>query len=258
MGIGTGLRRGLVLVIAASFVACGSEPAPTPSGMEADAQAASAEANDRDERAQPARRPASTRRAEAAGANQPPVVRSLQVASSADDPSLWEARIVADDPDGDEITLDITWYVNGRVASEGERTFDPTTRKRGERIHVAVTPHDGKVAGATAESGRMEIANAPPRITSTPSARMHDGVFRYMVEASDPDGDAPLRYQLTKSPAGMRIDPFNGELTWRPDSDQGGEHPVEITVTDNRGAKSTQEFVLPIMAPSAPPAAFDN
>jgi hypothetical protein len=81
-------------------------------------------------------------------------------------------------------------------------------------------------------------------------ASMAGGVYRYVVEAKDPEGDAPLRYELLESPEGMRIDPYNGELTWRPKANQVGTHTVKVAVKDSRGASSIQEFALPITGPS--------
>ena len=86
---------------------------------------------------------------------------------------------------------------------------------------------------------------------------MVGGLYRYMVEARDADGDSPLRYDLIQSPAGMRLDSYTGELTWRPSPTQVGTHTIEIAVVDSRGAKSIQEFALPIVPPSTPPASPD-
>ena len=80
---------------------------------------------------------------------------------------------------------------------------------------------------------------------------MAGGLYRYMVEARDPEGDAPLRYELLQSPDGMRIDPYTGELQWRPVASQVGSHTIEIAVTDNRGSQSVQLFDLPITPPGA-------
>lgn len=247
-------RALLGLLLTFAIAACGSEPAAAPdasSDAVDDARPAAA-TTARSERPQP--RPAHTRQSQDVG-NHPPVVRSLLVRADEDDPALWVADVTSDDPDGDEVTLDVVWIVNGEPAARGERTYDPTSNGRGDRIHVEVTPHDGKVAGATAASGRIRIENSPPTITSTPPASMTAGVYRYIVEATDAERGGPLRYELLQAPDGMRIDPFNGELSWRPGADQAGTHTVEIAVTDSAGARSVQEFALPIIAPGAPPAA---
>ena len=248
-------RGSLGLTLVLGLVACSDAPPPGQS-MSLTPEPASAADSEAERDARPTRRPATVRTVVDEEANRPPALRSLVVVPLEADPTLWEARIEAYDPDGDDVTLEIVWVVNGEPTAQGERTFDPTAHRRGDEIHVEVTPHDGKVAGSTSESGHIELANAAPTITSQPPASMHDGVYRYVVEAKDPENDSPIRYELAKSPDGMRIDPFNGELTWRPSASQAGEHTVEIVVSDDRGGKSTQEFVLPIMGPpgSAPAA----
>lgn len=254
MGARNAVRTATGLTLAAMLVACGSDPAPPPlAATEADAPSASA-TTARVERPRP--HAASSRRSDEA-TNHPPVVRSLTVRADDDDPALWLAEIEADDPDGDDVSLDVVWLVNGQPAARGEHRYDPTTNQRGDAIHVEVTPHDGKMAGATAASGQIRIENAAPNITSTPPSSMAGGMYRYVVKASDPEGGGVLRYELLQKPDGMEIDPFSGELTWRPTATQAGTHPIEIAVTDSAGARTTQEFGLPIIPPGAAPASPD-
>jgi len=239
------------LALAAMSIACGSEPAPPPLA-ETEVETPSADAETaRAERPRP--RPASTRRSDDA-TNRPPVVRSLTVRADDDDPAIWLVEIESDDPDGDDVSLDVVWLVNGQPAARGEHRYDPTSNQRGDAIHVEVTPHDGKTAGATAASGQIRIENAAPNITSTPPSSMAGGVYRYVVEANDPEGGGALRYDLLQKPEGMKIDPFSGELTWRPTAGQAGTHTIEIAVTDSAGARTTQEFGLPIIPPGGAPA----
>jgi hypothetical protein len=57
----------------------------------------------------------------------------------------------------------------------------------------------------------------------------------------------------------MEIDSASGELHWKPRLDQTGEHRVEVVVDDRRGGRSSQVFVLPVVAreidEATPPAA---
>ncbi len=235
----------------AGVLACGSEPPPPVDIVEAAPEPSAAAEPKHEQRRQ--REPAYVRRSTVEPDNRPPVVRSLTIAE--DDEGVWHAEFVTDDPDGDDVDVTVAWIVNGEAAAKGEVSFDPRSSNRGDRFHAEATPHDGQTAGATAASRMVEIANAAPSITSTPPAQMYDGVYRYVVEASDTEGDAPLRYELATSPAGMQIDAHSGELTWRPDANQAGEHDVEIVVRDSRGAESMQSFVLPIVPP---PASMDN
>ncbi len=90
-------------------------------------------------------------------------------------------------------------------------------------------------------------------------------MFRYAVEAEDPDGDRLLRYRLDEAPEGMVIDSVLGEVSWRPAQGQTGVHPVKIVVRDSSGLETSQSFQVTVREASteegagaegsAPPAA---
>jgi hypothetical protein len=235
--------------LAFAAVAC-SDPATESGGLssweEADAEPAPAAAAE----PRPTQRPAQVRLREPQG-NQPPRIRKLSLQQAEDDESIWIAVVEADDAEGDTIELDYVWYVNGEPSETRSQRFDATDQGRGDRFHVEVTPRDRHGTGSVAASGRVEVANSPPIITSQPPASMADGVYRYMVEARDAEGDRPLRFELVQSPDGMHLDPYSGELKWRPTAGQAGTHTVEIAVSDNHGGRSTQLFELPIRSPGA-------
>ena len=58
----------------------------------------------------------------------------------------------------------------------------------------------------------------------------------------------------------MQIDDVSGIVRWEPNADQAGRHAVEIVVTDEGGAESSQSFSLALVqrtdddesAPAAP------
>jgi hypothetical protein len=92
----------------------------------------------------------------------------------------------------------------------------------------------------------VEIANAPPEILSAPGGLDDDGVFRYAIEARDPDGDRKLRYHLNDGPEGMTVGPVSGEILWRPSTAHAGVHAVEVVVEDSEGANAVQKFEITI------------
>ena len=101
------------------------------------------------------------------------------------------------DPDGDVVATTHSWSVNDRVVPTSGERFDTTGLKRGDRIQVEVRVEDG--GGHTLASPPIQIRNAPPRVVSRPVPPGADG-FHYQVEASDPDGDQPLRFSLENPP----------------------------------------------------------
>ena len=152
-----------------------------------------------------------------------------------------KAVVEVEDRDGDPVVLEYRWTRNGRVLEEVTDELDTDGFKKGDLIRVTVIPYDGKEEGEAVSSSIVVLANRPPRITSTPPARLVDGGFLYRVEASDSDGD-PLTYTLVEGPDGMVLSP-DGLLKW--ESPKEGEHLVRIQVSDGEDI-AFQEFSLTI------------
>jgi hypothetical protein len=183
-----------------------------------------------------------------AAANQPPEIRSVEVIPEG--PSVQdrlEARVEASDPEGDPILLSYTWLVNDRIiAKSTDPMFPGETLRKHDRVRVAVTPFDGREYGREVRSRPVAIPNHPPGIVSSPSSTVQGGVYTYVVQASDPDGDH-LTYRLTQAPEGMSIEPDTGLIRWvilpgPSSSDQTVE--VRVVVSDGDGAEAFQQFRL--------------
>jgi len=88
------------------------------------------------------------------------------------------------------------------------------------------------------------VINNPPEITSSPVTSAYRNVsYRYAVTATDQDNDV-LKYELTKKPFGMTIDPGTGLITWTPSN--AGIFSVAVKVTDSNGAYTTQGFNITV------------
>ena len=70
-----------------------------------------------------------------------------------------------------------------------------------------------------------------------------DHEYIYPVTAVDPDNDT-LTYSLLEAPADMTIDPVTGEIRWITTTEDIGEHPVTIEVTDGVDGSDQQSFTL--------------
>lgn len=198
--------------------------------------------------------------AAASVANRRPVLENvaLQPAGSVLPGELAQATPVARDPDGDTLEFRFRWTVNDKTLEEQQEASLPTDGlAANDRIRVEVVASDGDSESDPAWSGILIVGNGPPEIASSPSGVGPGQIFRYSVDARDPEGDKSLRYQLRKGPEGMTIDAIVGEVHWQPRADQAGTHPVEIVVEDSRGARSVQVFELTVGSPPAtpPPAA---
>ncbi|AMV73478.1 hypothetical protein JCM30471_18940 [Desulfuromonas carbonis] len=156
------------------------------------------------------------------------------------------ARPEAVDLDGDAVTFEYRWLVNG------EENFFPAGDTlpgdqfhKGDRIAVEVLPVDSEGEGQPYLTGEIVVGNAPPVFTSTPPESFRAALYSYPARAEDGDGD-PLNYFLVTGPAGMTIDQKSGLVQWPIARDQGGENLVKIGVRDGDGLEAIQEFRLDI------------
>jgi hypothetical protein len=148
------------------------------------------------------------------------------------------------DADGDPISYHYSWWVNGHTAGGDEPSFDTSQLRRGDTVKVRVVATDGTDESNAIESPPIRVANSPPKITSTPGGLDRDGVFRYTIQAVDPDGDQTLRYRLVKGPEGMTVDSLTGLVQWKPSATQTGKQLVEVAVDDLQGGTGSQRFEL--------------
>jgi hypothetical protein len=182
--------------------------------------------------------------------NQAPIVTSVELGpdgASRDD--TLQAAVVASDPDGDEITLVYTWYVDGAMVQEGDADTLPSTLfARGERVVVVVTADDTFVESAPVTSNQLVIGNALPVITEvslSPTTAYERSILTCAPAGwTDSDGDpAGYRYAWTVNaiPIGASGSTLDGERFDRADS-------VTCTATPwdghDEGTPITSEAVL--------------
>ena len=153
---------------------------------------------------------------------------------------------VADDHDGDELTFDIRWYINNRLARFEGSVFDTRDLKRGDEIFAVVLAADKTNETPERETDTIVIHNAEPTIVSAPGQLSTDGSFSYQVEMEDPDGDRRFRFALASGPPRMKINSSFGEVTWRATEEDKGTHRVEIVATDLYGGEARQQFELTV------------
>ncbi len=159
------------------------------------------------------------------------------------------AEVLAQDKDGDEITILYKWSKNDVVLPNNSDTLTllPDDFKRGDKISILVIPQANKRKGSPATINLI-IANAPPLIKSSPESFRFDGrVYTDQVKASDPDGDT-LAYSIKSGPEGVTIDPATGRISWNVPADFKGKATVTAAVNDGQGGEATQIFNVEITA----------
>jgi hypothetical protein len=118
-------------------------------------------------------------------------------------------------------------------------------------VNVSVRADDGFDVSEPLAAPQFQVVNRPPRVVSTPSQSLPGGGFHCRVEAEDPDGDGPLRFELEDPPAGMKIGAVSGEIDWRPDQDQTGNFTVRVIVNDLKGGRIAHAFDLNVAGRAA-------
>ena len=179
--------------------------------------------------------------------NSPPVVEEVWI-----EPQLayvtdrLETRLKSFDPDGDFIYFSYRWEKNGVILDEEREDFLERGRlKKGDSIAVIVTPDDRETSGTPKKSKPLIISNSPPLILSSPPTSVEKTTYIYQVKANDPDQD-PITFTLKSGPEGMEMDKKTGLIKWEIRKEDVGTHSVEIEVSDDAGAKSTQRYTLTI------------
>src|SRR5207245_11461356 len=98
--------------------------------------------------------------------NHPPSVLSARIYPT--DVTLdTELRvdIQGEDADGDRVTFQYKWVVNGvPVPGATAPAFKPERLKKGDRVTAEIVPTDGKADGAVFTTGPVTIGNTAPRI----------------------------------------------------------------------------------------------
>jgi hypothetical protein len=145
------------------------------------------------------------------------------------------------DIDGDEVSIDFEWTINGEPAGNGKDIG--VQIRRGDRISVKITPFDGETYGRSVTLNR-EIRNLPPIITEDKGFIFDGNTYTYHIKATDPDGDE-LTYSLRTAPDGLTIDP-SGLIRWDVPPEFKGKAPVTVAVLDGNGGEATMNFNVEI------------
>ena len=154
-------------------------------------------------------------------------------------------QIAASDPDGDQLSYQISPQLEGLVLDEaGLISWQPTFDQSGQ-YDLAIVVADDSDAVSAKLTLIVANSNRAPKITSTPIITAEENAaYFYQLTADDLDGDA-LTFELIAAPQNMEID-INGVLSWTPDFNDSGQKAVTVGVTDGN-LNDTQSFVIDII-----------
>lgn len=177
--------------------------------------------------------------------NAPPVVNNASIlparASSADSLTV---EAFTRDADGDPVSVEVTWFVDGTEVATGPELADGFTR--GASVEAEVVPDDGEDTGAPYRTDAITIDNGPPPPPSPTLIVAREWVpsaLRCTVDELpvDPDGDdvdVELRWVVDGTPRGAEV---RSDRTLQIGSDEtaiGGEWGCEARTLDSEGGAS--------------------
>jgi hypothetical protein len=161
---------------------------------------------------------------------------------------MLTAEVQSSDADEDPVRYAYRWMIDGEpVPGADNSRLSPGKATRGAEVVVEVRASDPDASGEWVASQPFLMGNAAPEITTQPVYSLaSSGTYEYAVKAKDPDGDAPLKYELIEGPAGMSVDIADGIVRWSVPPDGDGTHPVELSVSDPYGARTLQRYSLEV------------
>jgi hypothetical protein len=175
--------------------------------------------------------------------NAPPVIKAASlITESSEKGDILSVKVDVEDPDGDEVSLEYEWAVNGKSIDNYSDTLRMEL-KRGDKVTVTITPSDGEDIGSSVKR-TITIVNAPPIVQQEVQLNIINDTLTGQITASDPDGDS-LTFVVQKGPEGLKVDK-DGRIYWKLSENTEGVFPVEVKVSDGHGGETLFRFNITI------------
>ncbi|MBP7936251.1 MAG: PKD domain-containing protein [Phycisphaerae bacterium] len=189
--------------------------------------------------------------------NSPPRITSAPVVTATEG-QRYRYEVVAVDDDGDPVRFGLT--ATGGIAPPAGMSVHPLCglvdwmpgQQAAGAQPVTIVVDDGLPGSSAQQAFEITVSavNVAPTITSTPiTTAIVNAAYTYQVQASDPDGD-PISYALTEAPTDMTLS-SSGLVQWAPMAPGGRQ--IRLTVTDDHGRVTGQDYVLTAVGCEAPP-----
>jgi len=162
----------------------------------------------------------------------------------------YRHELGATDPEGGALVYQLVQGPAGMALdpTTGALTWTPTAAQAGEHAVAVRVVDGGGLAAEWAFALQVSVGNAPPQITSTPTAGAVVGSpYSYALRSVDPNGDT-LVHALAQAPSGATIDPASGLVAWTPTAQQAGSQTFTVRATDPGGLVATQTFSVSVAA----------
>ena len=184
--------------------------------------------------------------------NQAPIITSTPT-FKANTSQTYNYQITATDPDNNPLTYQLLSAPTGMTINSTSGNLTWTNPLSGNpQIVVGVVDSLGLSAAQgftlTTRTNSIPIINSTPTTTATPNTP-----YTYDIKATDSDNDT-LTYTLDQNSLnkGITVDSL-GRIRWTPTTNNIGIQPITITVNDNNGGITQQQYNLSVAADTIAP-----
>lgn len=185
--------------------------------------------------------------------NRPPAAFDREVDAAAGRATAF--RLLAEDPDGDELTFRIEDPpMHGEVTIEGDvASYRPDDGFLDEDAFTFVAD-DGELESAPAQVRIrvMRLENRPPEVESFSVDTDQEQSVTFSLRGIDPDGD-PLTWQILSEPEHGQWARQGAEVTYAPDAGFHGEDRLVYRASDGLLVSAPGEVTLRVRRINRPP-----
>ncbi|MEM7345691.1 MAG: putative Ig domain-containing protein, partial [Chloroflexota bacterium] len=171
--------------------------------------------------------------------NQSPVITPIAAQTHAEDDTV-NLSIIATDADGDSLTYAASGLPSDLTLNSDTGVIAGTLGFDSAGLYtVIITVNDGVVDATASFNWVINDQNRSPVLT-TPADQNNDtgDTVSLSIQASDPDNDA-LSYSATNLPDGLSIESDTGLIAGTLSNDSGGDHLVNLSVSDGSDSDTT-------------------
>jgi hypothetical protein len=186
--------------------------------------------------------------------NRPPVIEEITFEPRSPRPGeRVTAHVVANDPEGDALTIEYAWSAGGNPVEGTRPWIQLGDLQRNAAVTVTVTATD-TAGGSSSNSATARIGNTPPTLSKvllSPESGVHAGTdILASPRAVDPEGDT-LEFSYRWSVNGSTL-PIEGATLPAGNFERGDVVVLEVVASD--GSDVTEPLASePIKVGNAPP-----
>jgi hypothetical protein len=152
----------------------------------------------------------------------------------------------------ENVNFQYQWFVNNKeIPAAASALLNKVNFKKGARLYCQVKAVSPAGESSWFKSGIIRVNNSLPVLSLAPvPAFSAPGIFRYKINASDPDNDELTFMVTAPENEGISLEVESGLLSWKIDRETvkrlGEAIPIQFVVIDADGGKTSGSITLNI------------